>query len=47
MRRITGLVTSTVGLAATATGIGDGTAAQIAQTGDLLEEIGSSGLQIS
>ena len=46
MHRITGLVARAVGFAATAAGIGDGTAAQIAQTGDLPEEIGSSGLQI-
>jgi hypothetical protein len=46
MRRIAGLVTPAVGLAASAAGSGDGTTAQIAQTGDLLDEIGSSRLQI-
>jgi len=46
MHRITGLVTPAVGFAATAAGIGDGTTAQIAQTGELLDEIGSSRLQI-
>jgi hypothetical protein len=46
MHRITGLMTPAVGLAATAAGIGDGTATQIAQTGDPLDEIGSSGLKV-
>ena len=46
MHGLIGLVAATVRLAAAATGIGDRTAAQIAQTGDLLDEIGSSGLQI-
>jgi hypothetical protein len=47
VRRTAGLMTPAVGFAATATGIGDGTTAQIAQTGEPLDEIGSSGLQIS
>ena len=46
MHRITRLVAPAVGLALTTAGIGDGAAAQIAQTGELLEETGSLGLQI-
>ena len=46
VRRTAGLMTPAVGLAAAAAGSGDGTTAQIAYTGNLLDEIGSSGLQI-
>jgi hypothetical protein len=44
MHRLTGLMAPAIGLAATAARIGDGIAAQIAQTGDLFDEIGSLGL---
>lgn len=46
MHRIAGLMATAVGLAAATAGIGDGTAAQIAQSRELLDEIGSSGLKI-
>src|SRR5437660_8101711 len=46
MHGLIGLMAATVGFAAAAAGIGNGAAAQIAQTGDLLDEIGSSGHQI-
>jgi hypothetical protein len=46
MHGLTGLVAAAVGLAATTAGIGNRTAAQIAQTGDLLGEMSTSGLQI-
>src|SRR6266478_4667041 len=46
MHGLIGLMAATVGFAAAAAGIGHGAAAQIAQTGDLLDEIGSSGHQI-
>ncbi|MBV9573565.1 MAG: hypothetical protein JOY93_05890 [Acidobacteriales bacterium] len=46
MYRLAGLVTAAVRLAATATGIGDGPAAQIAQTGELSDEFGAMRLEI-
>jgi hypothetical protein len=46
MHGLTGLVAAAVGLATTTAGIGNRTAAQIAQTGDLLGEMSTSGLQI-
>src|ERR1041384_8802723 len=46
MHRLTGLVTVTVGLTATAAGVGNGPASQIAQTGELLGEFGSARFQI-
>jgi hypothetical protein len=45
MHRLTGPMAVAVGLAATAAGIGDRAAAQIAQTGELFDEFSSARLE--
>jgi len=42
MWRLAGLVAVTVGLAATAAGIGNGTTAEITQTGELFDDFSSA-----
>jgi hypothetical protein len=46
MRRLAGLMTMTVGLAAPTAGIGNGPTAKIAEVGELFNEFGSPGFQI-
>jgi hypothetical protein len=46
VNRLARLVTVTVGLAATTAGIGDGSAAEIAKAGQLLDDFGTTRFQI-